>query len=133
MEQTLVTLNKKGFTLLEAMIAMVLLGAITLWTMQSMITAYNFTSRNQIRDEAIKLSAETLTDLRNTPFSAHSLGNMGVLNITRQIRNYAQSYTVNRTITSQVAGTAYSADVIVNWTYKGTNYSYTATTILADK
>lgn len=98
-----------------------------------MLAAYSLTSRNQIRDEAVRLAGETLTDLRNTPFSSLSAGTMATLNIQRQIRNYDQAFTVEREITSEVAGLAYSADVTVNWTFKGKNYTYNSTTIIADK
>lgn len=125
--------NRKGFTLLESVISILLLSLIMLWSMQSMLAAYSLTSRNQIRDEAVRLAGETLTDLRNTPFSSLSAGTMATLNIQRQIRNYDQAFTVEREITSEVAGLAYSADVTVNWTFKGKNYTYNSTTIIADK
>lgn len=125
--------NDTGFTLLEAMIAILLLASITLWTMQGMLTAYKFTSRNQIRDEAVRLAEEILTDLRNTPFASLSAGTLPNLNISRQINNYDQSYTIDRNVTSQVPGLAYSVDVVVNWAFHGIDYNYSASTIIADK
>jgi hypothetical protein len=104
-----------------------------LWTMQAMISAYSLTGRNQIRDEAVRLVGEILTDYRNTPFSALAPGTVTPPAINRQIRNYDQTFTVNTTITSEVPGVAYSVEVKADWTHNGSNYNYSATTIVGDK
>lgn len=126
-------LNNKGFTLLEALIAILLLAILTLWNMQAMLTAYGFTSRNQIRDEAVLVVGEELTDYRNKPFSTLAAGTIGPTNIQRQIRNYDQSFTVNTDIVNQEAGIAYSVKVTASWVHKGNAYTYSATTIVGDK
>jgi hypothetical protein len=104
-----------------------------LWTTQAMISAYSLTGRNQIRDEAVRLVGEFLTDYRNTPYSSLAPGTVAPLTINRQIRNFDQTFTVNSKITSEVPGIAFSVEVKADWTHNGSNYNYTATTIVGDK
>lgn len=125
--------NNKGFTLIEAVISMLLLTVMMLWTIQSMISAYNYAGRNQLRDEAVRISEELLTTARNTSYAALSPGTTPAYTITRQIRNYDYPFAIDREVVTEVPGLAYSVSVNVGWSHKGKNYNHTATTIIGDK
>ncbi|WP_159441231.1 type IV pilus modification PilV family protein [Desulfopila aestuarii] len=125
--------NNKGFTLIESVIAILLLTLMMLWTIQAMISAYGYASRNQLRDEAVRLSEELLTTERNTAYAALTPGITPTYTISRQIRNFDHAYSIDRTVTSEVPGLAYSVAINVGWTDKGKTYNYSATTIIGDK
>ncbi|WP_419174901.1 PulJ/GspJ family protein [Desulfosediminicola sp.] len=125
------TRSENGFTLLESVIALFLLTIMMLWTMQCMITAYSVSSRNQLRDEAVRIVNERLADARNIPFSNTALQETEVT-LNRQIRNYSHAYAVKEVYQTIVNGTASSLTVKATWTHKGTQYSHSATTIIGD-
>lgn len=124
--------DKFGFTLLEAIIATLILSLTMLWTMQSVLSAYNYTSRNQIRDEAVRLADEILTDFRNTPFNNLVAGTSSV-DIDRQVRSYDVTFTTDRDVQSALGGLANSVEVKINWSHGGQNYDYTVSTVIGNK
>lgn len=124
--------TNKGFTLLEAVIAIFLLTVMMLWTIQSMVSAYSLASRNQLRDEAVRLTEEILTDDRNKPFSSFAPGTTPTYTVKRQIRNYDYDYSVDREVITEVPGLAYSITINVQWQHKGTTYNNKSTTIIGD-
>lgn len=129
------TLNNKGFTLLEAMIAISLLTFIMLWTLQGMLSAYNFAARNQHRNEGVRVAGEVLTEARNIPYATLSKQTQPSNEVrARQIRNYSAAYTVKKTVTPiGTDGLACSVNIVVSWIHKGIPYNYTVSTIVADK
>lgn len=127
-----VTHDNKGFSLLEAVIATLLLSVMMLWTMQSMISAYSFSGRNHLRDEAVRLAGEALTDARNTPYASLTPGTT-TNTIQRQIRSFDVGYTVEQVVATEVASIAYSVVITVEWRHEGNDYDYSVATIVGDK
>ena len=124
--------TNSGFSLLETVIATLLLTVMMLWSVQGMITAYNYTGRNQLRDEGVRLAGEALTDARNTPYISLSSGTT-TKTVARQIRSYDLNYTVDQVVVSEIANLAYSVEITVKWQHKGKNYQYQVATIVGDK
>ena len=61
-------LNKKGMTLIEVMIALVILLLVSLALMQTVTLGINSNVRNLLRDEAVKVADTRMIELMNTPF-----------------------------------------------------------------
>jgi type IV pilus assembly protein PilV len=127
-----VSLNNKGFTLIEATIATLLLSLIMLWSVQGMIGTYKYSTRNNLRDEAIRLAGETLTDARNTPYASLVIATT-TSTVQRQIRSYDVTYTITEDVKTALPNIANSVEVTVAWTYSGTPYQYQVSTLVGDK
>lgn len=56
--------DNKGFTLIEALVSIVILSLILIGLLSSMIVAYKISLRNQIRNEAIHIAKEKLNFFR---------------------------------------------------------------------
>ena len=125
--------NNKGFTLLETVIAMTILTVMMLGTLQALIGTYQFARKNTLRDHAVKLADEVLTDFRNTPFSALANGTQTAVNYQRQINNANIAYTTTATIAEPVTNVAKTVQLVTTWAYKGNQYNVTTTTIVANK
>ena len=59
-------LNKKGMTLIEVMIALVILLIVMLALMQTVTLGINSNVSNLLRDEATNIAELRITELRNT-------------------------------------------------------------------
>jgi prepilin-type N-terminal cleavage/methylation domain-containing protein len=112
--------NNKGVTLVEVMIALVVLLIVFLGLMQTALLSIDSNLRNIYRDEAITIASERMSTLKNTPFDSLVTGTNcqtgGVL-YTRQIRNITKPYTVCDTITNLDTDTR-TVQVFVGWDHK---------------
>lgn len=144
MEQ-IVMKNNQGFTLIEAMIAILVMTFIMLGTMTWMISIYRTSTDNMVREEAVKLTQEVMERMRNRRFDSLTAGTNSTLT-TRYVQKRPIDFEVTRTLTNQVANIAFSLRVNVMWdrnldvdrtdtsvidgNYDG---NYTAITILGNK
>lgn len=105
MQQT-AFLNKKGVTLVEVMISLVILLFVFMGLIQASLVSINSNLRNEIRDGAASLAAEYMARAKATPIDtlagaiictvppAAPALNRITANITRQVRSATQPYTV---------------------------------------
>ena len=107
-------INKKGFSLVEVMISLVILLLVFMGLIQTSIVSIGANMRNEIRDEAARLTSDIMTQLRAAPFddldrspitaapASPDPANFTVAAAltTRSIRNATIPYTVNVIIQS---------------------------------
>lgn len=122
--------NDKGFTLVEAMVAILLLAVLLLGALTGLIASYKATSQNALRDEGIKLAQELINDARNTPYASLVVGAAAPYTITRQVTNTNVPYTIQQTVTEVVVGLDRMVQIDVSWAHQGQNYTHTATAIV---
>ena len=125
----------KGFTLIESMVSMVIFGVIMLGSVKALSNLYHFSADNTMRDDAVRLADEILTDYRNIPYgdALMSVGAKSPVIYRRQISNASVTYTTEVTISEAVSNVAKSIAVKVSWNALGKAHSGTTTTIVANK
>ncbi len=119
-----------GFSLVELMIAMVILLFVALAMMQVAMMTMNSNTRNVIRDEGTRLASDRLSGLRYVDagdLDAVYDGSTGT--VDRQIRNMTVEYTVTNTVTTLASDIAVRIDVEVGWSWKGQDFDITLSTI----
>ncbi len=127
----LVLRNKKGFTLIEVLVSLVILVAGLLGSLIGVMAAVDYNLGNDLRTEAIKIAQEQLEIDRNNY--------AGVTNATwavqRQVRLKPDfPFTVTQA-TAPVASSISSnrmrqVSITVSWVFKGKSHSYLLETIL---
>jgi len=124
--------NDKGFTLLETIIAMTILTVMMLGTLQALIGTYTFSRNNTLRDYAVKIAQELITDYRNIPYNDPALagGAITPATYTRQIGNSTVTFTSQGNITQEVPNVAKSVTINITWTNKGIQHTVKSTTIV---
>lgn len=124
--ERIVLRDKKGFTLIEIMIAFViiLITMLGLLNLTAQVTAVGV--KNAIRDEAAKVAEEVMSQVRGLPYGSIITQNPPA--ITRNFRNFSMTYTPLVTVTG--SSYAKTIDVTVIWQYRGTNYSHTITSLV---
>lgn len=128
--------DKKGISLVEVMIALVVLLLVSLALMQTAMVSIDANMKNVLRDEAVGIAEMRMNEARNTPFD--SLVSDGAdIPITRNIRSITNfPYTTRMTVTNlntdnrQVDIRDRQVDIRVGWAWKGENYTHNITTIV---
>jgi type IV pilus assembly protein PilV len=123
--------GNSGFTLIEALMAMLILTVVLLGLLQAVIFAADATMKNSLRDTAVNVAKEELETQRTL---AKSSGVSAVVTnasytVQRTIKSYTFTYTLNRTVTAQVDSRL--VNLTVSWTYKGATFTYNPQTLIS--
>ena len=129
-------LNKKGFTLIELMVAMSIILIMFLSLLMTSLLSSTTNMQNIIRDEAIQIAEMKLVELRNIAFD-NLPGEAGVETIAddpdlqRTIRNFNVDFTSTVAVEDHplVNPLTRQINVTVAWSYKGENYTHAVATI----
>ena len=125
--------DNKGMTLIEVMIALILLAITSLALIQSVLLATNINIINSLRDEAVSVTEQRLNELRSLPFTAGDMlvtsPSVTEASISRHVRSVTCNFTVNKTIT-QVDVNTRQVTLIVTWPYKGKQYQHGVSTVV---
>jgi prepilin-type N-terminal cleavage/methylation domain-containing protein len=145
-------LDKKGLTLVEVLVAMVLLLFVSLAMMQTALVSIDSNMINVLRDEAVSIAEMRMRVLENVPFTdallidtngtASSVGsyvNDTPLTVQRNLRNIANfAFTVRRRVDDigSLNSDNKRVDIEITWEWKektvanGNPYTHTVSTIL---
>ncbi len=118
-----------GFTLVEALIAILILSIMLLGLIPAFIRAYNINYELATRDTAIDIAQEVLEQARSSGYSSVT---SGIQTIYRRIKKTTIPYSVNTTVTNLFDGDLKIVKVVVDWTVKGEQKSYSVTTVVGD-
>ena len=118
--------GRKGVSLVEVMIALVVLLLVFLALMQTALVSINANMNNVLRDEAVAIAEQTIIAARNTPFG--SLAATTTTTETRNVRSISKTYTIVRTVTAQGVNNE-QIGVAVSWDWKGESFNHNMSTI----
>ena len=124
----IVLLNKKGLTLVEVLIALVVLLFVSLAMLQTALVSIDSNMRNVLRDEAVSIAEMEMNEARNSAFD--SLTGTLTGTVQRNIRNISNfTFNITRTITDLTTDNK-QVDISVAWTWKGNPYTHTIISIV---
>ncbi len=122
--------NNKGVTLVEVMISLVILLIVFMGLIQASILSIDHNMRNKVRDEAVRIAADTVSQLRGRGYDDPLLANAPPAptipfpgqapdgsSVTNRTGNYSQTYNVTKTVTT-LTDTAKQLTIHVIYTYK---------------
>lgn len=122
--------DKKGMTLVEVVIALLVLLIVFLALMQTALVGIDANMLNVLRDEAVNIAEEQMNTARNIPFDSLTAGAVDVSPPARSLRNIAAfTYTVTRTVTD-INTDSKQVDIAVAWDWKENPYTHTILTIV---
>jgi prepilin-type N-terminal cleavage/methylation domain-containing protein len=121
--------DKTGLTLVEVLIALVIVLVVFLALMQTALVSIDSNMRSVLRDGAVGIAEDRMNVARNQPFDSLASGTSSetVLRNFRNITNF--SYAVTRTV-ADLNSDNKQVDIRVQWTWKGETYTHSITTIL---
>jgi prepilin-type N-terminal cleavage/methylation domain-containing protein len=121
--------NNKGVSLIEVMIALVILMFVSLAVMRTALVGMSTNLQNSIRDEAVNIVDLKLNELRDTAFDSITFGTVTEAPIVRDFRGGKVTYTPKRIVAPINANTK-QITMSVDWTYKRNSYTHSVTTIM---
>lgn len=122
-------LDRKGTTLVEVLISLLLTAVVFAALVQTALLAVNKNVENLMRDEAVSIAEMRMNQARNSPFGA-LISDAAPVPVTRDFRGVT-GFPFN----TQMTVTALGADnrqvtITVTWTRRGANYTHTITTVV---
>lgn len=142
LQQITVLQNKKGVTLVEVMISLVILLFVSLAMMQTAVLSISVNMRNALRDEAVSVAEMRMNQVRGIPFAsltddatALPVGSdcpatfANGIRIQRDVRNITKDFCTNVDVTSLSTNTQ-QIQVRVSWRWNGEDFVHSMMTIL---
>ena len=117
-----------GMTLIEVMIAMMIMMIVSLALMRTALVGMQVNMENSLRDEASSVIDQNMNGFLNTPFDS-LVSQTTTTTVVRSIRRTQVTYTVTNTVTNLGVENK-QISVSAAWTYKGRPQTYNVTTIM---
>ena len=124
--------DKGGFTLIEVMVAILILMVGMLGLLQAINLATEVNIRNQVRDEAVYVGERVMNEMRGKGFDNISVASpptatyiYGTYQLPSKLRGVSRSYSVTReskVISTLDSNSVKELTVTVDWSYKGVGY-----------
>lgn len=134
MEQS-VLFNKKGVTLIEMMISLLIIMIVFLALMQTTVIGLSTNLQNSLRDEAVGIAEMRMNELKGLRFTNSSVdanlaaGVTAEADVSRNIRGFSVNYSPTRTI-ADISFDSKQITIMITWSYKNHNYTHTITSIM---
>jgi type IV pilus assembly protein PilV len=139
-----VLLNKKGLTLVEILIALVITLVLFLAMMQTSLLSIDMNTRNLIRDESVKIAEERINEARNDPFNTLVSDTGYISGDARCPADFPPSGIVFERNLRKIAGFDLCTNMTVNvlnpdsrevvvtvgWVWKGEEFTHTVSSIM---
>jgi len=116
-------------SLIEVMIAIVLLMIVSLALMQTSLVGYQANLQNSLRDEATRVADQEMGRQRDRLYDDIATSETTTV-ITGRIRGARVDYTVTTIPKEIAAANSKQITVVVQWNYRGRGYNHSATTLV---
>lgn len=125
--------SKEGFSLIEFLVAMIILTIGLLGLLQSVNLSINHNMQNEIRNIAVTLADEVMSEHKKQGFDALDDGNIKET-IERLVVKTNKTFNVETDIlqVSKAADSSKQITVTVTWDYKQNNYSHSISSIISN-
>jgi type IV pilus assembly protein PilV len=125
------TQDNRGFTLVEVMVAMVLLLLGLLNSLVGLMAAADYNLTNALRQEAVRIAQEQLENMRVGPYAPIADNNA---TLQRQVRKTLQNFQVNTVVIAGGPSNSLKQVVVtVRWIFKNTMRSHVSGTIIRQR
>jgi type IV pilus assembly protein PilV len=123
-----VPLNNRGFTLIEVVVAILIMMVGLLGLLATINLAMDMNTRDYMRDEAVRVGEKAMNTTKNSGYASIATGTT-TQTISSNVRGVAKNYNVTTTVTQLPNSRQIS--IVVDWTYKGQTYFHGVDSVVA--
>jgi type IV pilus assembly protein PilV len=124
-----VPLNNRAFTLIEVVVAILIMMVGLLGLLAAINLAMDMNTRDYMRDEAVRIGERAMNNTKNTAYNSIAAGGPTTQTISTNIRGITKNYNVATTVV-QLQNSKHIS-IVVNWTYKGQTYFHGIDSVVA--
>ena len=131
-----VLLDKKGLSLVEVMIALLVLLLVSLAMMQTALMSIEANTKNFLRDEAVSIADMRMTEARTWAATEDTFNNKLVQEgadtvIERSVRNKGVvPFGTRMSVIAEPVRGSRQVTIRVSWQWKGETYTHTITSLM---
>jgi prepilin-type N-terminal cleavage/methylation domain-containing protein len=125
--------SKKGFTLIEVLVAATLLTVGMLGALEVLVLSMQQNLNNMARDESVRIAEQKMNELRTTSFGSLTGCTSSTpcsSSVTRKFKNASRAFNVQWIFTT-LSSTSVSVQVLVTWNIRGKDYSHSITSVIS--
>jgi type IV pilus assembly protein PilV len=123
--------NNSGFTLIEVLVAMVILMVGLLGVMQALNLAIQTNLQNEMRTQGSMIGESQMAKIKSLPFDNITGATERSLSVPVNMRSAIIDYTVTKKI-DNVSSTTRRINVGVSWTHRGNHQDYVVSSVVTD-
>jgi type IV pilus assembly protein PilV len=121
--------NNRAFTLVEVLVAMLILMIGLLGMLQVINLAIRTNLQNEVRDQAVAIAEDRMAREKSLPFDNITATGEKNINIVSNIRSGSVNYSV--TLKVDNIGNSKQVDIGVIWQHKGDNYEHVVSSLVS--
>ncbi len=122
--------NDRAFTLVEVLVAIIILMVGLLGMLQVINLAIATNMQNDFRNQAVLIAEEQMAQKKSLPFSNITASTQRSLNVQAPMRNATVNYSVTYRVDN--VGNSKKIDVGVRWQFKNNTYEHVISSMVAN-
>jgi len=121
--------NNGGFTLIEVMVAILIMAIGMLGVLESINVSLQHNLKNELRNEAIRIGERYMAEFRGSNFDSLT-DTYADVDVQTKSRAANKTYTVERS-TEQLSADARRVTVVVKWSFRNQDYQNRLVSVVA--
>ncbi len=122
MEVHVVSNSKKGFTLVELLVSILIMSVMFLALLHSLSLYVKYNTLNTLRNEAIKIAQGCAEQIRSGQSCSPA--------ITKRFRQFSITYSISAPNPALFSSGTNNVTITVSYSFGGRNYSYSLSTVV---